>query len=64
MPNARALEWARRPTEALRRRPRRVARLARDLTGNAVDASHFLAEDEPDVVADHLLTLLAPAAAI
>ena len=34
------------------------------LTGNAVDASHFLAEDEPDVVADHLLTLLAPAAAI
>ena len=34
------------------------------LTGHAVDASHFLAEDEPDVVADHLLTMLASVAAI
>lgn len=35
-----------------------------DVSGQAVNASHFLAEDEPDVVADHLLTLLAPAAAV
>lgn len=35
-----------------------------DLTGHAVDASHFLAEDEPAVVAEHLLTLLAPIAPV
>jgi haloacetate dehalogenase len=32
---------------------------AGDVSGRAVDASHFMAEDEPAVVADHLLTLLA-----
>jgi haloacetate dehalogenase len=32
---------------------------AEDVSGHAVDASHFLAEDEPAVVSEHLLTLLA-----
>jgi haloacetate dehalogenase len=34
---------------------------ARDVRGAGVDASHFLAEDEPDVVAGQLGELLAPA---
>ena len=34
------------------------------MNGHAVDASHFLAEDEPAVVADHLRTLLAPTEAV
>jgi haloacetate dehalogenase len=35
---------------------------ADDVRGHGVDASHFLAEDEPDVVADHLTELLDSAA--
>ncbi len=33
---------------------------ADDLRGRGLDASHFLAEDEPDVVAGALLELLTP----
>jgi haloacetate dehalogenase len=36
---------------------------ATDVRGSGVDASHFLAEDQPDDVADHLGELLALAAA-
>ena len=35
---------------------------AADVRGQGVDASHFLAEDQPDVVADQLAELLDPAA--